>query len=65
VTKRYVTQIWLLSTKRTLTGTLNDYKRIRPKCKVEAIQTPLVIWGERIWEEAALNAGPKEMKDCA
>jgi hypothetical protein len=62
---RYVTQIWLLSIKRTLAGMLNELKQIRPNYKVEAIQTRLVIWAERMWEEAAQNARLKEMRDCA
>jgi hypothetical protein len=44
---------------------LNEEKQIRPNCKVEAIQTLRVIWGERLREEAQQNARLKEMKDCA
>jgi hypothetical protein len=43
----------------------NELRQIGPNCKVEAIQTLLVIWGERMWEGAAQNARLKEMKDCA
>ena len=63
--KYFTTRIWILNIKPTLTGMLNEWKQTRPNCKVEAIQTLLVIWGERIPEEAEQNARLKAMKDCA
>jgi len=59
-----VTQIRLLSIKRTLIAMLNEQKQIKPSCKVEATQTLLVTSGERMWQEAAQNARLKEMKGC-
>ena len=63
--KRFTTRTWLLNTKPTLTGMLNEWKQTRPECKVEAIRTLPVIWEGRMREGAVRNARPKEMKDCA